>query len=121
MSQSDFTGYWRITHTDGWDQEALDLVGPAHLSFTARHGSLSMIAIDASLDCRYEGKRVDFSLFGADEFDPIAGRGWATIDKAGKMSGMLYLHHGDETEFTAERGEAPPKREPRPQPRRRRG
>src|SRR6185436_6015750 len=99
MSQRDFTGYWRITHTQVWDQEALDLVGPAHLSFSGQRGTLSMIAIDASLDCRYEGKRVDFSLFGADEFDPIAGRGWATIDKAGNMTGMLYLHDGDQPEF----------------------
>ena len=55
MSQRDFTGYWRITHTQVWDQEALDLVGPAHLSFSGQRGTLSMIAIDASLDCRYEG------------------------------------------------------------------
>ena len=78
MSKSDFSGYWRITHTGVWDQEAMDLVAPAHLSFSDRRGSLSMIAIEASLDCRYEGKRVDFSLFGADEYDPIAGRpSWA--------------------------------------------
>ncbi|MEI9948250.1 MAG: hypothetical protein WDO74_04550 [Pseudomonadota bacterium] len=51
--------------------------------------------------------RVEFSLFGADEYDPIAGRGWATVDEAGKMNGMLYFHDRDETEFTAERGEPP--------------
>ena len=79
-----------------------------------------MIAIEASLDCRYEGKRVEFSLFGADEYDPIAGRGWATINEAGKMGGMLYLHDGDETEFTAEKAEPPPPREPKLVPRRRR-
>jgi len=89
MSKSDFSGYWRITHTSVWDQEAMDLVAPAHLSFSDRRGSLSMIAIEASLECRYEGKRVAFSLFGADEYDPIAGRGWATINEAGKMGGML--------------------------------
>lgn len=83
MSQRDFTGYWRITHTQVWDQDALDLVGPAHLSFSGQRGTLSMIAIEASLDCRYEGKRADFSLFGADEFDPIAGRGWPPLTRPG--------------------------------------
>jgi hypothetical protein len=113
MSQRDFTGYWRISHTDGWGRAALDLIRPAHLRFSGRSGSLLMIAIEASLDCRYEKGRVDFSLFGTDELDPIAGRGWATIDKAGKMKGMLFLHDGDETEFKAEKAEAPPPREPR--------
>ena len=51
---------------------------------------------------------------------PVAGRGWATIDKAGKMKGMLYFHDGDETAFTAEKSEAPVVREPRLLPRRRR-
>lgn len=95
-------------------------MAPAHLSLSERLGSLSMIAIEASLDCRYEGNRVEFSLFAADEYDPIAGRGWATINEAGKMGGMLYLHDGDETEFTAEKAEPPPPREPKLVPRRRR-
>jgi hypothetical protein len=114
MSKSDFAGYWRITHTDNWDREALDLVVPAHLTFAGRTGSLAMIAIEAGLDCRYEAGRVDFSLSGVDEFDPISGRGWATIDEAGNIQGMIFLHDGDETEFTAERGQAPaaPKRIP---------
>ncbi len=114
MSKTAFNGYWRITRTDGWGQEALDLIRPAHLRFSGRSGSLVMIAIEAGLDCRYEKGRVDFSLSGVDERDPIAGRGWATINKAGKMKGMLFLHDGDETELTAEKAEAPaePAREP---------
>lgn len=114
MTKTDCTGYWRIVGTDAWDQEALDLVVPAHLTFSGRTGSLAMIAIEASLDCRYEAGRVDFSLSGVDEFDPISGRGWATTNKAGKMTGMIFLHDGDETEFRAEKSEAPaaPKRIP---------
>jgi hypothetical protein len=45
---------------------------------------------------------------------------FSDIDNAGNMSGMLYLHDGDQTEFTAEKAEAPPRREPRRAPRRRR-
>lgn len=50
---------------------------------------------------------MDFSLFGTDELDPIAGRGWATLDKVGNMKGMLYRHDGDESAFTAEKAEVP--------------
>ncbi|MEO6601130.1 MAG: hypothetical protein ABIQ16_14725 [Polyangiaceae bacterium] len=79
-----------------------------------------MIAIGASLDCRYERDRVDFSLFGTDERDPLGGRGWGKIDKAGKMKGMLYLHDGDETEFTAEKTAPPAEPRVAPPPRGRR-
>lgn len=36
------------------------------------------------------------------------------------MSGKIYLHDGDQTEFAAEKADAPPRREPRVVPRRRR-
>jgi hypothetical protein len=39
------------------------------------------------------------------------------LDEAGKMKGMLYLHDGDDTEFTAQKAEAPT--EPRQVPVRR--
>ena len=81
---------------------------------------LQMIAIDADLDCRYERDRVEFSLMGFDDRDPLAGRGWAKIGKSGRMTGMLFLHNGDETAFEAEKSEAPPVATERPQARRRR-
>jgi hypothetical protein len=60
------------THTN-WSRMFLDL------SYSERRGTGSMIAIDVGLDCRYAGKDVDFLLFGAEEYDPIAGRGWAIV------------------------------------------
>jgi hypothetical protein len=29
VSKKDFKGYWRITETDLWDQDALDMIEPA--------------------------------------------------------------------------------------------
>ncbi len=38
---------WYITHAEKWDREALNLVGPAYISFYGRSGSPGMIAITA--------------------------------------------------------------------------
>lgn len=46
-------GTWRIVETDLWDVEALDLIEPAHLTFTANGlGELQLIAIGAAIDYR---------------------------------------------------------------------
>lgn len=119
MSKKDFKGYWRITETDLWDQDALDMIEPAHISF-GNDSILKMIAIIASLDCRYSVNRVEFSLLGDDDGALLAGRGWAEINEAGTLSGTLYFHDGDESVFSAERAEPPTARVARPSQRRRR-
>lgn len=58
MSKSDFSGYWRITYTGVWDQEATDLVAPAHLSFSDRRGSLLFTAGKAEAPPHLEPKLV---------------------------------------------------------------
>ncbi len=117
MTPKTFKGFWRITKTDLWDQDALDMIEPAHISF-GESCTLGMIAITASLDCKCKGNRVEFSFLGDDDGDLLAGRGWAEIDDAGTLTGMLYIHDGDESGFTAERSE-PPMVPAKAQPRRR--
>jgi len=101
-------GEWRITATELWARDALDLVQPAFVRFGAdRLGELGMIAVRAELDCRY-GERdghplVEFTFAGDDEGDPCLGRGWAALEADGRLRGRLHIHHGDETEFVAER------------------
>jgi hypothetical protein len=97
-------GTWRIVETDLWDADALDLVGPAHITFEDDDGgSLAMVAIQADIDCRFEGKRVDFSWMGDDDGTPTGGRGWARISRTGTLEGMLFIHRGDEASFRARR------------------
>jgi len=99
-----FLGTWRIVETELWDQDALDLVVPAQMEFTADGlGDFRMIAIRGDLDCRFEGKRVEFSWIGDDEGDPANGRGWAQIGNDGKLRGRIYFHQGDDSAFVAER------------------
>jgi hypothetical protein len=119
VSKKDFKGYWRITETDLWDRDALDMIEPAHILF-GDDSLLKMIAITASLDCRYSGNRVVFSLLGDDDGSLLAGRGSAEINEAGTLSGTLYFHNGDESVFSAESAEPPTARVARPAQRRRR-
>ena len=106
-SRNPFLGKWRITVSDVWTREDLKSVVPAHITFNRhRLGELELIAISASVDYRI-GKRdgtpiVEFMWEGSDEGQPVSGRGWAHLT-GGNLKGQLFIHQGDETEFTAKR------------------
>jgi hypothetical protein len=103
--RSRFHGRWRITETDGWDRDALDLVGPAEIAFDDDDlGHLRMIAVDAGIDHRVTGNRIEFSWAGFDEGDPVSGRGFAEIVDD-QLTGMLFFHRGEESSFVARRFE----------------
>lgn len=101
-----FLGSWRITWTEAWESDALDLVGPAFIQFEDDGlGELGLMAISASLDCRY-GQRdgrpaVEFSWEGDDEDDIASGRGWAVLESDGSLRGWFFVHRGDDSEFRA--------------------
>lgn len=100
-----FRGSWRIVDADLWDADALDLVGPAHLTFDDRGGSLAMVAIQADLDCRFDRNRVELTWMGDDDGTATGGRGWAKLTRAGSLDGMIFIHQGDESSFRARRKE----------------
>ncbi len=85
----------------------LDPLGPADLTFERDGlGRLGFLAIQAGLDYRV-GKRdggptVEFSFEGSDEGDRITGRGWATL-AVDELRGRIFIHHGDDSGFTARR------------------
>lgn len=47
-----FQGKWRIAEMDFWDEEAVDLSGPAFLEINGEDGEMRFIAITAWLDIR---------------------------------------------------------------------
>lgn len=83
------------------------MIVPAHITFGRDHlGELELLAIEASVDYRL-GKGdavpvVEFTWDGSDEGQPISGRGWAQLT-GDQLVGRLFIHQGDETEFTAKR------------------
>jgi hypothetical protein len=97
-----FTGRWRITEMDEWDE--IDLLGAAHITFSGKDGGeLVFIAIEADLDVRYGAACAEFFWEGFDDGRPASGRGWAALGTAGRVVGHIFIHKGDDSGFVAER------------------
>ena len=102
-----FAGRWRIVEMDVWDNDFLDLVEPAHLTFERETGGeIAFGALKGLLDVRYGARDgaacAEFSWEGYDDNDPACGRGWVTIGTAGRLVGHFFLHQGDDSGFVCE-------------------
>lgn len=52
-----FAGRWRIVEMDNWDNDALDLVEEAHLTFQGpADGEIAFVALKGFLDVRYSAQ-----------------------------------------------------------------
>jgi len=103
-----FAGRWRIVEMDAWDNDFLDLVDEAHLTFKgAADGEIGFGALKGFLDVRYAARDgsacAEFSWEGHDESDPACGRGWAMIGTAGRLVGHFYIHNADDSGFVCVR------------------
>lgn len=98
-------GAWRITNTELWDRDALDLVEEAFIRFESEQlGELAMIALRADVDYRLETRTRSPASSSAS---------WATtreihVRAAGgqpstRIRGRLYIHRGDDSAFEAVR------------------
>jgi hypothetical protein len=101
-----FAGRWRIVEMGQW--EDLDLLEPAHITFTGKDGGkLAFLAVEANLDVRYGSwggsACAQFSWEGFDDNTPANGRGWVALGTAGRLVGHVFVHKGDDSGFVAER------------------
>lgn len=78
---------------------------PAHI--TIRNdltGEFQFGLVQGDLDARVsivDGvARVEFSWSGADENDPVSGRGWFAVT-GDQADGRIFIHLGDDSAFTA--------------------
>ena len=102
-----FKGRWRITWMEQWDQEFVDEEVEGFFEFDAKdNGSFQFGLVSGGIDYRLgvkDGKpSIEFSWEGNDEMEPVQGRGWAVTD-GGELTGMIFIHQGDESEFKAKR------------------
>ena len=101
-----FQGKWRIVEMDLWDDEAVNLVGPAFIHIKGQEGEMRFIAVTAWLDIRHDARPgspiAEFSWEGVDEGDQRSGRGWLVPGTAGRLVGHLYFHAGDDSGFVCE-------------------
>ena len=106
-----FLGHWRITKTERWGREALDLLAPAFIRFEDdQMGGFQLIAVRGGLDCRF-GERdgmaaVEFTWDGDDDGEARCGRGCAVL-RNDQLEGRLYFHGGDDSWFVATRAAHP--------------
>ena len=90
-----FAGRWRIVEMDVWDNDAIDEVEEAHITFgPGAHGEIAFIAVSGDLDVRYGSRDgsacAEFSWQGSDDGEQACGRGWAMIGTAGRLVGQIY-------------------------------
>ena len=103
-----FAGRWRIVEIDVWDNDVLDEIAEAHITFKgSTDGEIAFAALSGDLDVRYRSREgsacAEFSWQGNDEGDSVCGRGWVTLGTAGRLVGHFYIHKGDDSSFAAER------------------
>jgi len=97
-------GRWRIVETDMWDNDYLDMLGPAHITFQADgRGEFAFGCVNATFDCDYAARSVSFSWIGFDGNDEVSGDGSADLNDDGTLEGEISFHNGDEAEFKARR------------------
>ncbi len=95
-------GKWRIIEADLWEQDHLDLVAPAQITFRGDgHGEIAFGALEASLDCRYSPSIIFFTWEGFDEMDEVRGDGSAELNDDGSLDIEFRYHLGDEAELKA--------------------
>ena len=111
---SDYYGWWRITETSQWDNDDIDLIGKAMISFTGYDDRLRMFVLLAHVNCKPTKTGVSFTWQGVWEYDSVSGTGSVRLRKDGRLSGRIRIKDGDESTFTAERAEEPS--EPIPDP-----
>lgn len=102
-----FLGRWQIVSMTEWDEDYLNEEVEAYIEFSADNlGSFQFGYVQGDIDYRptdRDGKHcVDFSWEGGDGADgtPLTGRGWAVLE-GDELNGMIFIHCGDESGFTA--------------------
>ena len=95
-------GKWRITQSDIWDKDYLDLVEPAYILLEEDgHGEVALGALNARLDLEYGKAIVFFTWAGFDEMDEVSGSGSAKLNDDGTISIEFAYQNGDEAELIA--------------------
>src|SRR5258708_6529455 len=92
-----------------WDEDYHNEEVQAFIEFDDKEGgSFKFVYVQGVRDYR-EGLRgghpaAEFSWEGGDGADgtPLTGLGWAILQE-GELSGMIFIHQGDESEFEATR------------------
>jgi hypothetical protein len=103
-----FTGRWRIVSMEQWDQDYVDEEEEGYFEFTDECvGEFHFGYVHGQMDCRLTTRggvpAIEWTWDGNDEMEAVQGRGCAT-ETDGKLHGTIFFHHGDDSDFVAQRG-----------------
>lgn len=97
----------------GWDEDYFNEEAQAYIDFEPNGlGSFQFGYVQGQIDWRTTSRdgqpAAEFSWEGGDGADgtPLTGRGWAVLD-GDELSGMIFIHLGDESGFVAKRAGSP--------------
>ena len=115
-SSNPFLRRWQIVSMTECDEDYLNAEVEAYIEFSADGlGYFQFGYVQGAIDHRIAERNgkpaVEFSWEGGDGADgtPLTGRGWAVLD-GDELSGMIFIHLGDESGFVAKRVQERPKR-----------
>jgi hypothetical protein len=102
-----YLGTWLISEMESWDTDFINLVGQGYVTIGQNSsGFMQFGAVELDLDWRLEDaggiQRLEFTMQGFDEGDPVSGRGWAAVCGP-EMTGRIHFHQSEKSGFTAVR------------------
>jgi hypothetical protein len=109
-----YYGWWRIIETSQWDQDHIDIIGSAPISFTGYDDRPGMFGLLDRVNCKVKKTGLFFTWKRAWEYDPVSGTGSVKLCKDGRLAGRIKIKEGDESTLITERAEEP--EEPIPDP-----
>jgi hypothetical protein len=103
-----FVGTWHIVEMELWDADYLHMERQAYIEIEpGEHGTFQFGLVwgelHGYLDEEAPGKRFAFTWEGNDEMDPASGSGWMRLEADDSAVGLIALHRGDRSRFTAHR------------------
>ena len=99
---NEFTGKWLIEGMELWGREFIDLVERGHFTFESDgSGCFAFGAVNGCMCCKRSKTQLKFTFDGCDEGDIVSGCGYVNLSDGNKLSGRIYFHQGDESDFTA--------------------
>ena len=102
----DFTGRWRITRTENWTQDFVDLVEPGFFEFDSNglgHFVLGNIIGDLDVRAAENAPFLEFSWLGTAEGKPLCGRGQFHFTLPDHGEGTLFIHTGGQSGLSIRR------------------
>jgi len=103
-----YSGVWRITEMELWDEDywnmevkafiKIDPKGMGEFQFGLVSGQIDGEIVEDGADERFE-----FTWEGNDECDPASGSGWLRLKNKNLVEGRIKFHLGDSSGLVAKR------------------